>query len=172
MALYTWSMRFLAFCVSLVFLIASSCFTKFFFFDGLYCQVFRLISFGILLILCWYYNTDAFFWNYFQVQLISVCLQVLVQWKGISGCIFLENPKTDLWSLIIRILHYPKNRRSEKGSFTTTTACSRTPRGKKKQQTDPHSEDKKKKQHKLGTNIRIVYILVWTTNIFRIEYTP
>ena len=38
-----------------------------------------------------------------------------------------------------------------------TTACPRTPRGKKKQQTDPH---KKKKQHKLGTNIRNVYILV------------
>ena len=55
----------------------------------------------------------------------------------------------------------PKNRRSEKGSFTMTTACPRTPRGKKKkQQTDPHGEDKKKKQHKLGTNVRNVYILV------------
>ena len=31
---------------------------------------------------------------------------------------------------------------------------------KKKQQTDPHGEDKKKKQHKLGTNIQNVYILV------------
>ena len=50
----------------------------------------------------------------------------------------------------------PKNGRSEKGSFTMTTACA--PREKKKlqQQTDPHGEDKKKKQHKLGMNIRNV----------------
>ena len=44
-----------------------------------------------------------------------------------------------------------------------TTACPRTPRGKKKkqqQQTDPHSEDKRKKQHKLGMNIQNVYISV------------
>ena len=33
---------------------------------------------------------------------------------------FWENPKTDLWSQIIRILHYEKNGRSEKGSFTTS----------------------------------------------------
>ena len=48
------------------------------------------------------------------------------------GAFFWENPKTDLWSQIIRILHYQKNGRSEKGSFTMTTACPRTPRGKKK----------------------------------------
>ena len=47
------------------------------------------------------------------------------------GAFFWENPKTDLWSQIIRILHYQKNGRSEKGSFTMTTACPRTPRGKK-----------------------------------------
>ena len=42
-----------------------------------------------------------------------------------------------------------------------TTACPRVPRGKKKtKQTDPHGEDKKKKQHKLGMNIRNVYISV------------
>ena len=43
-----------------------------------------------------------------------------------------------------------------------TTAYSRAPREKKKQQeqTDPHGEDKKKKQHKLGMNIRNVYISV------------
>ena len=45
----------------------------------------------------------------------------------------------------------PKNGRSEKGSFTMTTACPRVPRAIKKkqqqQQTDPHGEDKKKKQH-------------------------
>ena len=36
-----------------------------------------------------------------------------------------------------------------------TTGCPRAPRRKKiKQQIDPHSEDKKKKQHKLRMNIR------------------
>ena len=55
---------------------------------------------------------------------------------------------------IIRILHHQKNGRSEKGSFTMTTACPRTLRGKKKQQqTDPHGEDKKKEQHQLQMNI-------------------
>ena len=48
-----------------------------------------------------------------------------------KGAFFRENPKTDLWSQIIRILHYQKNGRSEKGSFTMTTTCPRTPRGKK-----------------------------------------
>ena len=40
-----------------------------------------------------------------------------------------------------------KNERSEKGSFTMTTACPRAPREKKKQQqqTDPHGKEKKKK---------------------------
>ena len=43
-----------------------------------------------------------------------------------------------------------------------TTACPRTPRGKKKQQQqiDPHGEDKKKKQQELRMNIRNVYISV------------
>ena len=50
-----------------------------------------------------------------------------------------------------------------------TTACPRTPRGKKKQQqTDPHGEGKKKKQHKLRNG----YISVLNTNVSRIEYTP
>ena len=44
--------------------------------------------------------------------------------------------------------------------------------GKKKQQTDPHGEDKKKKQHELQMNIRNVYISVWNTNVSQIEYTP
>ena len=43
---------------------------------------------------------------------------------------------------------------------------------KKKQQTDPHGEDKKKKQHELQMNIRNVYISVWNTNVSQIEYTP
>ena len=42
-----------------------------------------------------------------------------------------------------------------------TTACPRTPRGKKKQ-TDPHGEDKKKKQHEVRMNIRNEYISVET----------
>ena len=41
-----------------------------------------------------------------------------------------------------------------------TTACSRTPHGKKKKQTDPHGEDNKKEQHELRMNIRNGYILV------------
>ena len=90
-----------------------------------------------------------------------------------KGAFFWENPKTDLWSQIIRILHYQKNRRFEKGSFTMTRVCPRTPRGKKyKQQTDPQGEDKKKKQHGLRMNTRNIYILVWNTNVSRIEYTP
>ena len=34
-----------------------------------------------------------------------------------KGAFFWEKPKTDLWSQIIRILHYQKNGRSEKGSW-------------------------------------------------------
>ena len=58
----------------------------------------------------------------------------------------------------IWIPHYRKNGRSEKGSLTTTTACPRAPRdvkiAEKKQQTDPHGEDKREKQQKLLMNIR------------------
>ena len=39
-----------------------------------------------------------------------------------------------------------------------TTACPLTPRGKKKQQTDPHGEVKKKKERKLRMNVRNVNI--------------
>ena len=56
-----------------------------------------------------------------------------------------------------------------------TTACPRAPREKKKkqqEQTDLHGEDKKKKQHKLGMNIRNVYISVWNTNVSQIGHTP
>ena len=43
-----------------------------------------------------------------------------------------------------------------------TTVCPRAPRGKKKQkqQTDPHGEDKKKKQDKRRMNVRNAYISV------------
>ena len=44
--------------------------------------------------------------------------------------------------------------------MTTARPCA--PRGKKKkqQQTDPHGEDKKKKQHKLRMDIRNAYVSV------------
>ena len=50
-----------------------------------------------------------------------------------KGAFFWENPKTDLWSHADHTdSSLPKkNGRSEKGSFTMTTACPRTPRGKK-----------------------------------------
>ena len=50
-----------------------------------------------------------------------------------KGAFFWENPKTDLWSPADHTDSSlpPKNGRSEKGSFTMTTACPRTPRGKK-----------------------------------------
>ena len=61
----------------------------------------------------------------------------------------------------------PKNGRSEKGSFTMTMASPRAPGEKTKKKIKkcnnkltPHREDKKKKQHKLGMNIRNVYISV------------
>ena len=80
------------------------------------------------------------------------------------GCVFWENPKTDLWSPIIWILHYQKTEGSIKGSFTMTATCPRAHRGQKQQQqqqqqqTDPRGEDKKEKQYKLRMNIRNVYI--------------
>ena len=74
-----------------------------------------------------------------------------------KGAFFWENPKTDLWSQIIRILHYQKNGRSEKGSWQRNVLVLLVE--KKKQQTDPHDEDKKKKQHELGMNIRNVFTM-------------
>ena len=47
------------------------------------------------------------------------------------------------------ILRQQKNGKSEKGSFTMTTACPHAPRNEKKRgkkQTDPRDEDKKEKQ--------------------------
>ena len=63
----------------------------------------------------------------------------------------------------------PKNKRSEKGLFTKTTAYPRSPRvdenGGKKQQTNPRGEDKKKKlkQHRIRLNIPYVYIFQFET---------
>ena len=97
MALYTWSMRFLAFYVSLVFLIASSCFTKFFFlmayivkYSGLYLLEYYSSYVGIIILMHSFEITFKSNWY----------LQVLVQWKGISGCIFwrIQKQICDLWS--------------------------------------------------------------------------
>ena len=73
-----------------------------------------------------------------------------------KGAFFWENPKTDLWSQIIRILHYQKNGRFEKGSFTMTTACPRTPRGEKKTATTNWSSRRREEEK-----------ATWATN----EYT-
>ena len=69
-----------------------------------------------------------------------------------KGAFFWENPKTDLWSQIIRILHYQKNGRSEKGSFTMTTACPRTLRGKKKTTTNWSSRRRQEERATSATN--------------------
>ena len=51
--------------------------------------------------------------------------------KRTMGAFFWENPKTDLWSQIIWILHYQKNGRSEKGSSTINGVSSCSSWGKK-----------------------------------------
>ena len=72
---------------------------------------------------------------------------------------------------IIRILHYPqKTEDPKKDHLQWQRHVLVLLVGKK--QTDPHGEDKKKKQHELQMNIRNVYISVWNTNVSRIEYTP
>ena len=71
---------------------------------------------------------------------------------------------------IIRILHYPqKTEDPKKDHLQWQRHVLVLLVGKK--QTDPHGEDKKKKQHELQMNIRNVYISVWNTNVSRIEYT-
>ena len=104
-----------------------------------------------------------------NVSLNFIRLLWVVITPSVTSAFFGENPKPDLWSQIIWILHYHKNGRSEKGSFTMTTAC---PREKKNNKINPHGEDTKKKRHKLRMNIRNVYISVWNTDVSRIEYTP
>ena len=79
-----------------------------------------------------------------------------------KGAFFWKNPKTDLWSQIIRIrkrIIYHDNGMSSYSSW------------EKNKQTDLHSEDKKKEEHELRMNIRNWYILVWNTNVSRIEHT-
>ena len=90
-----------------------------------------------------------------------------------KGAFFWENPKNGFvisehtdssppkkWKIRERII-YHDNGMSSCSSWQT-----------KKKQTDPHSEDKRKKQHELQMNIRNVYISVWNTKVSRIEYTP
>ena len=66
----------------------------------------------------------------------------------------------------------PKKRKIRKRIIYHDNGVSSCSSWKKKEQTDPHGEDKKKKQHELRMNIRNVYISVWNTNVSRIEYTP
>ena len=91
-----------------------------------------------------------------------------------KGAFFWENPKNGFvisdhtdssppkkWKIRERII-YHDNGMSSYSSW----------KKKKQQQTDPHGEDKKKEQHQLQMNIRNGYILVWNTNVSRIEHTP
>ena len=74
--------------------------------------------------------------------------------------------------LIIRILHYQKKKPEdpEKDHLPWQRTYPRaTSETKKKQQTDPHGEDKKKKQHKLWMNIYEMFILRFETQMF-LEY--
>ena len=91
-----------------------------------------------------------------------------------KGAFFWENPKNGFvisdhtdssppkkWKIRERII-YHDNGMSSYSSW----------KKKKQQQTDPHGEDKKKEQHQLQMNIRNGYILVWNTNVSRIEHAP
>ena len=171
MALYTWSMRFLAFYVSLVFLIASSCFTKFFFlmayivkYSGLYLLEYYSSYVGIIILMHSFEITFKSNW-YLSTSVSPVERNLRVHFFGESKNRFVISDHTDS--------SLPKKQKFRKRLiYHDNSMSSHTSWEKKKQQTDPHGEDKKKKQHKLGTNIWNVYILVWNTNIFRIEYTP
>ena len=129
MALYTWSMGFLAFYVSLVFLIASSCFTKFFLiayivkYSGLYLLEYYSSYVGIIILMHSFEITFKSNW-YLSTSVSPVERNLRVHFFGESKNRFVISDHTDS--------SLPKNRRSEKGSFTMTTACPRTPRGKKK----------------------------------------
>ena len=50
--------------------------------------------------------------------------------KGLLGCVFWENPKTDLWSQIIPIPHYQKQRKIRKKIIYHDNVMFRAPRGK------------------------------------------
>ena len=69
-------------------------------------------------------------------------------WGFLSrGAFFMENPKTDLWSQIIRILHYRKTENPKKDHLPWQRHVLVLLVKKKKQQqqqTDPHGEGKKK----------------------------
>ena len=82
-------------------------------------------------------------------------------------CVFLGESKNGFVIADHMDFSPPKNKRSEKGLFTKTTAYPRSPRdnenGGKKQQTNPRGEDKKKKQHRIRMNIPYVYIFQFET---------
>ena len=78
---------------------------------------------------------------------------------------FKENPETDLWFQITRILHYHKTEDPKKDHLPwqrrVLVLLVMRKIEEKKQQTDPHGEDKKKKQRKLRMKVRNVYISLW-----------
>ena len=90
-----------------------------------------------------------------------------------KGAFFWENPKNGFVISDHTDSSPPKKWKIRERIIYHDNGMSSTLRGKKKQQqTDPHGEDKKKEQHQLQMNIRNGYILVWNTNVSRIEHTP
>ena len=101
MALYTWSMRFLAFYVSLVFLIASSCFTKFFFlmayivkYSGLYLLEYYSSYVGIIILMHSFEITFKSNW-YLSTSVSPVERNLRVHFFGESKNRFVISDHTD-----------------------------------------------------------------------------
>ena len=101
LALYTWSMRFLAFYVSLVFLIASSCFTKFFFlmayivkYSGLYLLEYYSSYVGIIIPMLPFEITFKSNW-YLSTSVTPVERNLRVHFFGESKNRFVISDHTD-----------------------------------------------------------------------------
>ena len=97
-------------------------------------------------------------------------------WGFLSrGAFFMENPKTDLWSQIIRILHYRKTENPKKDHLPWQRHVLVLLVKKKKTTTTTNWSSRRrqeKKHHKPRVNIRNVYISVSNRNVSRIGYTP
>ena len=90
-----------------------------------------------------------------------------------KGAFFWENPKN---GFVISCRSYgffttQKKRKIRKRIIYHDNGMSSYSSWEKNKQTDLHSEDKKKEEHELWMNIRNWYILVWNTNVSRIEHT-
>ena len=100
MALYTWSMGFLAFYVSLVFLIASSCFTKFFLiayivkYSGLYLLEYYSSYVGIIILMHSFEITFKSNW-YLSTSVSPVERNLRVHFFGESKNRFVISDHTD-----------------------------------------------------------------------------